>query len=242
MFKKIVKFVFIMALVFTSAFSFSQNEIPKNEEYDEAKLNQVLSDFNEKAQRPEADITDEELNQEEMKEFDQFANEVKVEEVRDEKAKNKKSKTPINLEGKKLSETLPYLLEPFDELNDQELRQVIMDKFNGGSIGGALETYPFLLELSVKLVRDKKALVGLVKISEQPSKVQKLLLFLIGTLVLGHIIKKALFREDRPFATALFYSFLRIVFMNGLRLYIIYSFFSEELGPALKIFRSVVFS
>lgn len=228
----------------------------KIEEHDEAKLDKVLIDYNkdqvkvnndlqkilENNTNNTPDITDEELSAEELKEFDAFANDAKkMEALKNSLPDYKKLPIPKNLEGKKLSENLGFMLGPLRQLKDKELRSLLIERSKGTQLEWLGEKDPRVYTFIIKLIKDKDALVRLVSISEDTDRLKKFFWIIIGTFILGYFFKRITTHSEQLLISAFFWGLIRLTVMFAIRLGVIWSMFGDELSPSVKIVKSVFF-
>jgi hypothetical protein len=77
--------------------------------------------------------------------------------------------------------------------------------------------------------------------SEKKDKFIVFFWWMLGTLVFSIILKKVIMNPTMPFFTALFWGFSRFVLINGIRIFIFWYVFQEELTPTIKIVKKVFF-
>lgn len=252
MFKKVlINFFLIASVVFATEVIYAQYSNVsdlKSEEHDEKKLEKVLTDYNESQktvnqnQHEVKDVADEELTEEELREFDQFSNEVNA---ANNKLKNlpdyKKAALPKDLEGRKLSENIGFMLMPLQKLTPFELEKLLREQLKGSAGEKIFEFEPRLYSLVTKLIRDKEALPLLVQMIEDRGRLATLLWLMLGSFVVGYFLKRITSNKDQPFITAVVFGIGRMFFMFGLRLSIVWWLFSKELNPTFKIVKEVFF-
>lgn len=238
----------VLSIEATFAQSGTLNVVNTDEQHDEKKLEKVLNDYNQKKDPnldPEVvkDITDEELTEEELKEFDQFANDIKANaaKLKDLPA-YKKAPVPQNIEGKKLSENIGFMLEPLKKLSDQELESMLRERIKEAGAEKVYAFEPRIYPFTVKLIKDKEAIPFLISITEDVPRLTKLFWTIIATFIIGYFFKRITTNKDQPFMTSLFFGIVRMSVMFFLRVYVVWWFFEKELTPTYRIFKEVFFS
>lgn len=257
MFKKLIIYLLLItSVVFATEVIYAQysnvsdvKSEDQKEDHDEKKLEKVLTDYNESQKTANQnsnevkDVTDEELTEEELREFDQFANEVNA---ANNKLKNlpdyKKAALPKDLEGRKLSENIGFMLLPLQKLTPSEVEKLLRDQLKGSAAEKIFDFEPRLYTFVTKLIRDKEALPLLVRIIEDRSRLATLLWLMLGSFVVGYFLKRITSNKDQPFVTAVVFGIVRMFFMFGLRISIIWWLFSTELKPTVRIVKEVFFS
>lgn len=257
MFKFLIKILLTASIVFTigavSAQYSNVNDIKvndvKTEEHDEKKLEKVLNDYNDSQKKSvptkevAKDVTDEELTDEELREFDEFAIEAKEAEARLKNLPDyKKGAVPKNVEGRKLSENITFMLDPLRKLGDQELEELLRERIKESGAAKLYDLEPRIYPFTVKLIKDKEAVPSLIRIGEDTSRLTKLLWLILGSFIVGYFLKRITSNKDQPFVTAVIFGLLRMTFMTGLRLYLVWWIFGPELKPAIRIAKEVFFS
>lgn len=252
MFKKNYLILLLILMNFFIEISFAQysNVVDtKTEEHDEKKLETVLNDYNQKNQNPNnvaaqeiKDVSDEELTEEELREFDDFSNAVKKEGNAKNIPNYKKELVPKNLEERKLSENINFMLSPLKSLSDKELENLLREKIKESGAQKLYDLEPRIYPFTVKIIKDNEALPALIRISEDIVRLTKLVWLIIATFVVGYFFKRITSNKGQPFITALCFGFIRLTLMMGLRIFIVWWIFSNELRPAVRIFKEVFFS
>lgn len=221
---------------------------PSIDDKDIQKLEKVLNDYNADSKKVLEntqkfnDITDEELSEAEINELDQFSKDALLEERKNRpKPAYKKMVLPKDLESRKLSENVTFMLGPISLLSDEEITKLLKEKNEGSWTKKIFEFEPRLYPLAVAMLKDKEALPKLVSMSEKKDKFIVFFWWMLGTLVFSIILKKVIMNPTMPFFTALFWGFSRFVLINGIRIFIFWYVFQEELTPTIKIVKKVFF-
>lgn len=235
---------------------------PHIDDKDIQKLEKVLKDYNSNSKKVledtqkiqdinsgtnldnvPRDVTDEELSDAEINELDQFSQEVQLEErKRRPLPAYKKMAIPKDLESRKLSENVTFMLGPISALSDEEITKLLKEKNEGSWTKKIFEFEPRLYPLSVAMLKDKEALPMLVSMSEKKDKYIVFFWWMLGTLIFSIILKKVIMNPTMPFFTALFWGLSRFLLINGIRIYIFWYIFAEEITPTIKIVKKVFFS
>ncbi len=243
-------FAQLVLLIFYVEISCAQNTNVtdiKTEDYDEKKLESVLKDYsqknpNENSKEIHKDVTDEELTEDELREFDEFSKAAVKESLPKKLPEYKKDPIPTNLEERKLSENINFMLSPLRKLTDKELEDLLRLRIKESGAEKLYNLEPRIYPFTVKIIKDKEALSLLISISEDIPRLSKLMWLMIATFIVGYFFKRITSNKDQPFVTAIFYGSIRLFIMNCIRLMLIWWLYSKELSPTVKIFKEVFFT
>ncbi len=187
--------------------------------------------------------TDETLGRDEQLEFDEFHEDI-VEDVQKSRPVPAYKKIPIpkDIENKKLSETIPFILGPLKLQSDDELKRLIQDRFKVDSpVRKIFDKEPRLYQYVIALIRHDTALQKLISISENLEKLKNALWMMLGTMLFAFVLKKIIHHDSQPFLTAMLYTLFRFTFMSFLRIFILWYYFREELAPSLSLLKKTFF-
>lgn len=125
----------------------------------------------------------------------------------------------------------------FSKFRTHELREMIRGQMKDRPLGKLFETFPKLLDVVVDIVRDKKALLGLVGIMDRREDLKQfslicLVLFIIS-LYLRRIFLKPVWNFFVRIIARLTFSFG----LTALTIYIFYQMFQKEVDPTLEILK-----
>ena len=133
-------------------------------------------------------------------------------------------------------ELMTKMLAPFQQMSEPELNKLLKETLKDSMFGAYLNKYPQIAVFVVRLIRDKHALINLVKIVHNKTRSLHYFYAMIGTLFLGLIFAKILKNSDGGiFAVFILFCF-RFSVMTVIRLWVTYYFFAIELDPIIKIF------
>ena len=156
-------------------------------------------------------------------------------EVHESKIKSKKKSELIPT---KLSNSVKFVLLPLQKLSEPELLKL----FDEATIDSPAKTYmnqfPNITKYVVRLIKDTESLPSMIKILEDREKLIWFFSVMILTIAFGIVLKKIMHREGRSFPKAALFFFVRLYIMFGIRVAIVYYFYSKELTPAAKVFKS----
>ncbi|MBY0415516.1 MAG: hypothetical protein K2Q18_15190 [Bdellovibrionales bacterium] len=153
------------------------------------------------------------------------------------KRANGKKKERVEPLPSNLSASLKMALEPLQKLSETELLKRLDDGLKDSQLRPYFEEIPDLKLLAVRLIKDKESLPSLVKILENKDRLIHFVSALLFSIVFGFVLKRAMHREGRVFVVSALFFILRFFIMLAIRLAIINYFFSDEIAPALKVFK-----
>lgn len=141
------------------------------------------------------------------------------------------------LTDKRVIELIKRMLEEstIDQVPGEVVKGLINEKLKDSFLGNFLKSNPRLFDLLVDLMRDKRALMGLVDILLKREDLKSYLHFWIAFLIAAWLLKKALFKKAwgpwKTFGMGLLVSFV----ITSVSVTIFYNTFKKELTPALEI-------
>lgn len=139
-----------------------------------------------------------------------------------------------------MSQSVALALQPLQKLSEKDLLKLLDDSTKESTLRPYMDKFPHFTVFVVKLIKDKESIPSLVKIVEDRERLIRFCGFMIATFIFGFILKKIMHREGRSFIKAAFYFLFRSFLMFGIRVYIIFYFFSTELTPAARIFNQTL--
>jgi hypothetical protein len=119
---------------------------------------------------------------------------------------------------------------PLQNSKPEEVRKLILDKYEGKPIGKFLEKSPRVLDTFVDILRYKKALSSLVGIFSRKEELRIYMYFWLGLLIGTWLFKKYIVKE-KSFLKSIIIS----IFTSLLSLLVFYSMFYDELSPTVNI-------
>ena len=193
------------------------------QEEDEAYREKILREFS----RPAEEVTLDEVIEDEIEEEAYeapLAPPVKIKDSYLTKVMNNAAKQFL---GQFLAEN------PFSRMSHEELKSLLLDKLGGQAVGNVLEKNPKFLNMSVDILRDRKALPSVIGLVNKPEKIKTYGIVVVVVFVLvfifnlmnskGNLFKRILMKMSIGLGA--------FVINISAALYI----FSEELSPMLDI-------
>ena len=144
-------------------------------------------------------------------------------------------KTPMPTD---LSASVRMALEPLQKLSEAELIKRFTEATKDSQLRPYLEEFPNITLFIIRLIKDKESVPSLVKIVENKNRMINFVALMLCTILVGIFLKRLMQRDGRSFMEAVFYFFLRTAILWGLRIYVIDSFFHDELAPAIQVFKT----
>ena len=115
------------------------------------------------------------------------------------------------------------------------VKGLILEKLKDSLLGSFLKATPRLLDLLVDIMRDKKALSGLIDIVLRREDLKSYIHFWIAFLIAAWLLKKATFQKEwgrlKTIGLGLCVSFI----ITGVSVTIFYNTFEKELEPTIQI-------
>lgn len=136
-----------------------------------------------------------------------------------------------------LSNSVRMALEPLQKLSEAELLKRLNEATKESPVRTYMDDFPNLTLYSVRLIKDKESIPALVKIVENKKRLIDYVAIMLCTIIFGFGLKRVMHREGRSFFESVFFFLLRTFILLALRVGITDYFFSEELAPAIKIFK-----
>jgi len=143
-----------------------------------------------------------------------------------------KTVTAKTLFDEKAMKLLKKTLEnnPLVHSSHDEVRKLILDKYEGKPIGNYLANSPKVLDMFVDILRDKKALPSLIGVFSKKDELKLYFYIWLGLLIGSWLFKKYVVKKK---------SFLKTVTLSlltsTLSLLIFYNMFYDELSPTVEI-------
>ena len=160
-----------------------------------------------------------------------------LESVVNNKLKGKKNKDRPKVISSDFSNSVRMALEPLQKMSEPELLKRLDEATKNSPIRPYMDQFPNITIFTVRLIRDKESIPSLANALEDKNRLIRFAGAMIATIIFGFILKKAMHREGRSFLKSVLYFFLRMMLMSFIRFGLIYYFFSEELAPAIKVFK-----
>lgn len=174
----------------------------------------------------------------------QAQSEEMVDAVKDlqKKYANPDSAKDAKIDPKQLEKAFSLIQEQFKEKSVEDIEDDILKQTEGSVLHQILEKFPKLLTYVATLMKDKEALPQASKILHDREKLKEVGLWMLGTFLLGFILKKLLIQSGQGVLKRLSRYFLKSLILWGVRLGILVHFYGEYLNPMYKIFKEVFLS
>lgn len=124
---------------------------------------------------------------------------------------------------------------PLTKLSEEEVRKMILEKTKGSLLEGFFQSFPKFLDLSVNLLRDKDALLGLLGILIRKDDLKTYFYISIGIFLFGMFVKHRIIKPKWSFFKRFRYSMTVSLILTSITFYIFYNFFGQEIGPTLSV-------
>lgn len=150
--------------------------------------------------------------------------------------------SPEKMKKMKIHQAIELALAPMQKLSEKQIVLQLNENVAGTHAQKIFEAIPKLTLFCVRLIKDPKAISDASRILENRDKLIKFTAVMILTIIVGFVLKRFFENKDRPFHMDIVYFFIRLLLMMGLRLFIIYLFFANELDRSFTIFFNTFFS
>lgn len=122
-----------------------------------------------------------------------------------------------------------------DEVSPEVVKGLINEKLKDSLLGSFLKSNPRIFSLLVDIMRDKRALVGLVEILIRRDDLKSYIHFWIAFLIAAWLLKKATFKKGWGRYRTLLMGMLVSLIITSVSLSVFYNTFHKELSPTLEI-------
>lgn len=224
------------------------------EDHDVKKLEKVLQDYNKDSQKVLKDaeaikqmqatgeISEEELDKGQLGDPDYEKSYQQAQNILgDAVAKAKGGKKGTQSKSPKYSEAVRVAMKPLQSLSEDELLKMLKENTRGTKAELYVDMFPKMMLFCVRLIKDKEAIPALVSIVDDQDKLIRFGGLMLSTVLVGFFLKRLMKREGRSIPAALGFWFVRFLIMTGLRLGLLYLFYSHEVTPALEVVKSTFF-
>lgn len=145
--------------------------------------------------------------------------------------------TAASLMDEKVLAILQRILKehPFSSLSPDEVKALILERSKGSVVADVLKRFPKLLDLAVDLIRDEKAIPGLLGIFSRKNDLKSYGYIWLVIFIFGLFIKSRVIKPKWAFKKRFLYGLAFSLLLSSFSLYIFYSLFSEELSPTLSL-------
>lgn len=222
---------------------------PPEEEHDTQDLEKLLKRYNTDSEKilKDADKLHSDTNTNEVKESEiesmpvsEVAAETSAprdafEEVIDTGFKSRRKPKVISSE---LSNSVRLALEPLQKLSEKDLLKRLDESTKESPARPYMDQFPNITIFAVRLIKDTESIPSMVKILEDKDRLVWFAGAMLSTILLGFILKRLMHREGRSFLKAVLYFVIRMYIMFGIRVAIVYYFYSVEFTPASKVFKA----
>lgn len=152
--------------------------------------------------------------------------------------KGMKSRKKSEIIPTDLSNSVRFALLPIQRLSEAELLKRLHEGTKDSVIKPYLNEFPNLTIFTVRLLKDAESIPSLVKILEDKERLIWFASAMLTTFIIGFLLKRFMHREGRSFLKATLYFFIRLYVMLGIRIAIVYYFYSVEFTPAARVFKA----
>ncbi|WP_372652719.1 hypothetical protein [Halobacteriovorax sp.] len=149
-----------------------------------------------------------------------------------------KSSALGSLDLDKLRPLVKNLNSIYSRMSYQASREQVEQNIGQSPAKGVAKTFPKTVDFMTHLLRDNRALLGLLDMFKDKKKLTYFLLANIFTFILGFILARMSSKKGSIFKR-LFGWIFRKTFIFGLRIFILIFFFGSELAPTFNIFQNV---
>jgi hypothetical protein len=216
----------------------NQEELGPVEEHHETRdLEKLLKSYNRDQEKVlnDASKIHNIVNEESSSEISENEIENMDESFAEKKHHSKKKERTLVTKDISLSESVRISLTPLQKLSEAELLKILNDNTKDSPMRPYMDQFPNITVLAVRLIKDKESIPALVKTVENKDRLIHFAGWMLGTFILGYIIKRILHNPNRTFLGSVGMFFLRFYIMLFVRLGLIYIYFHEELKPALAV-------
>jgi len=149
-----------------------------------------------------------------------------------------KMPSPKNMDFEKLKPLVKSLNSVYGQMSFDESKRQVEQNISQSPAKGLIKVFPKTVDFMTHLLRDDKALLGLIDMLKDKKKLTFFLAANIFTIFLGFLLRRMASKGGGVFQR-LFRWVFRKTFIFGLRIYILIFFFGTELAPTFSIFKNV---
>lgn len=149
-----------------------------------------------------------------------------------------KSKKKSEILPTKLSNSVRFVLQPLQKLSEAELLKRFDEATTESAARPYINQFPNITKYFVRLIKDTESVPSMIKILEDKERLIWFFGVMLLTIVFGIFLKKFMHKEGRSFPKAALYFFVRLYIMFGIRVAVVYYFYSKEFTPAAKVFKA----
>ncbi|OFZ52029.1 MAG: hypothetical protein A2381_05840 [Bdellovibrionales bacterium RIFOXYB1_FULL_37_110] len=161
-------------------------------------------------------------------------------EVSDKELKHAQSMNVMELFSKADNlKQLNKMLEPIRKMSESELTNIILSNQKAHPLFELMANNPKLLTFIIRLLKDEKAIQGLVEVTSHKAKIYIYLVFLVITILLNHWFKIKIIKNIESMMKRFFVHVGRIIFFVVLRLTVFLILFYAFLKPSILIIYSL---
>ena len=158
-----------------------------------------------------------------------------VKDIYEEGMRSRKKTKVISSE---LSNSVRMALEPLQKLSEKELLKRMDESTRNSPVRPYMNQFPNITIFAVRLIKDTESIPSIVKIFEDKDRLIWFASAMLCTVLFGFVLKKIMHREGRSFFKAVLYFFVRVYIMFGIRVAVVYYFYSAEFTPAARVFKN----
>lgn len=143
-----------------------------------------------------------------------------------------------SLDMNKLRPLVKNINSVYGRMSFEESREQVQENISKSPAKGMVNIFPKSVDFITHLLRDNRALLGLIDMLKDKKKLTYFVLANIFTVILGFILARMSSKKG-SFFKRLFGWIFRKTFIFGLRVFILIFFFGTELAPTFTIFKNV---
>ncbi len=124
---------------------------------------------------------------------------------------------------------------PLRDMKRETLKQMLMARVSGQLLGRVFRFLPVTLDITVDLMKDDKALLGLIRLAGKKKEMMNFAGVWIVLFISFWMLKKRIAPKTAPFVRRLIFKTSLSIIGSVLSLSIFYFMFQEEIGPMISI-------
>jgi hypothetical protein len=124
---------------------------------------------------------------------------------------------------------------PLQKASKDEVRLMILERSQGSAMGDFFSNSPMALDMSVDIMRDKKALPSLIGLVLKRGELRRYFAIWICLMLLSWLFKKIFFKKSWSRGKFIASNLTVSLSVSALSFMIFYKLFEQELSPTLSI-------
>ncbi len=157
-----------------------------------------------------------------------------------------KIETPFNLKiddsNMPISEQIKMMILAIKDVPEETIKENMLAKLNEGALKTFISTNPKVMTFLVRMMKSEQALPEFAKLIEEKSKMATFGIAMLGTFILGLILKMQIKKNKSSEGIPLVSFLPRFIFLFCLRIILVIYFFHKEAAPTFKIAKDVFLS